>query len=80
MGPVYIKIGQIISTRTDIFPSYVTNSLSELQNDVKYMRLNEVYDIFEKDFENDIDTYFSDFSIEPIASASIGQVLSLIHI
>ena len=37
MGPVYIKIGQLVSTRTDIFPEYITKELSNLQNNIQYM-------------------------------------------
>lgn len=74
MGPVYVKIGQIVSTRSDVFPKYITEEFSNLQNDVKYMDFSNVSDIFRKEFSKDIDYYFDDFSREPIAAASIGQV------
>lgn len=74
MGPVYIKVGQIISTRTDIFPPYIVESLSELQNDVDKMPYEDVKEIFFKDFGHDLSYYFDDFSEQPIAAASIGQV------
>tara|TARA_Y100000389_G_C17467054_1_gene526607 strand:- start:3202 stop:4659 length:1458 start_codon:yes stop_codon:yes gene_type:complete len=74
MGPVYVKVGQIISTRTDIFPEYITKELSDLQNNVGYMSFNEVENIFENEFNNPLNNYFSNFDEVPIAAASIGQV------
>jgi len=74
MGPVYVKIGQIMSTRADIFPKYLTDEFQYLQNDVKCMDYDTVSNIFHKEFDKDIDYFFEDFSKEPIAAASIGQV------
>lgn len=74
MGPVYIKIGQLISTRTDIFPKYITNELSNLQNNMEYMNFTEVQNIFMEEFNAPINNYFSSFDEIPVASASIGQV------
>ena len=80
MGPTYIKIGQLISTRTDVFPDYLTDVFSDLQNDIEYMPFNHVNQIFRSDFNHDIDHYFGSFSEKPIASASIGQVhLATLH-
>lgn len=74
MGPVYVKIGQIVSTRTDLFPDYITDVFSDLQNEVEYMDYEDVQDIFKSQFNQCIDDCFNDFSEKPIASASIGQV------
>lgn len=74
MGPVYVKVGQIVSTRTDVFPSYLTKVFSDLQNEVEYMDYNEVQSIFTSQFNKNIDECFLNFSEIPIASASIGQV------
>ncbi|QOI90141.1 hypothetical protein QKU58_gp003 [Pyramimonas orientalis virus] len=74
MGPVYVKLGQIVSTRTDIFPDYLTNAFCDLQNDVPSMGYEEVHTIFKSQFDDDIENHFSYFSREPIAAASIGQV------
>lgn len=74
MGPVYVKIGQIVSTRTDIFPDYLTDVFCDLQNDVESMGYDDVKTIFRSQFNDDIDAHFSYFSEEPIAAASIGQV------
>ena len=74
MGPVYVKIGQIVSTRTDLFPDYITDVFSDLQNEVEYMEFDDVEHIFQSQFNKSIDDCFDDFSPQPIASASIGQV------
>jgi len=74
MGPVYVKIGQIVSTRTDLFPDYITDVFSDLQNEVEYMEYEDVEQIFHSQFNQPIDACFDDFSKHPIASASIGQV------
>ena len=74
MGPVYVKIGQIVSTRTDLFPEYITDVFSDLQNEVEYMEYEDVENIFQSQFNQCIDDCFYDFSTQPIASASIGQV------
>lgn len=74
MGPVYVKIGQIVSTRTDLFPDYITDVFSDLQNEVEYMPYDEVEDIFRSQFNTNITDHFLEFSCKPIASASIGQV------
>ena len=42
MGPVYVKIGQIVSTRTDLFPNYITDVFSDLQNEVEYINYEDV--------------------------------------
>lgn len=74
MGPVYIKIGQIVSSRTDIFPDYLTIPLSELQNNVYTSDFSEVNSMFYSNFNENIIDVFDEFDEIPIASASIGQV------
>tara|TARA_Y100000389_G_scaffold25235_1_gene21917 strand:- start:2269 stop:3726 length:1458 start_codon:yes stop_codon:yes gene_type:complete len=74
MGPVYIKIGQIVSSRTDIFPDYLTIPLSELQNNVYSSSFVDVNSMFYSNFSKNIYDAFEEFDETPIASASIGQV------
>lgn len=75
MGPVYIKVGQVMSTRTDIFPEYLVNELRTLQNNIEPMSFEQVNQVFQHDFKGEgIHDYFLDFSTTPIAAASIGQV------
>lgn len=74
LGPTYIKIGQIISSRNDLFPKYITEELQSLQDNVPSFDYTEIETIFQEDLNNSIDVYFSSFSKVPIASASISQV------
>lgn len=74
MGPVYIKLGQIVSSRTDVFSQDITIALSEMQDNVGYMEYLQVNEVFKTNFEKEITDVFDEFSQIPIASASIGQV------
>jgi predicted unusual protein kinase regulating ubiquinone biosynthesis (AarF/ABC1/UbiB family) len=69
MGPTFIKIGQFMSTRTDIFGEEITNELKDLQDNVDPLK----YDILEE-YINPILSNFDSIEKIPIASASIGQV------
>ena len=67
MGPTFIKIGQFVSTRSDIFSKDITDELKDLQDNVAPLPF--------KDLIQQISTNtFTKVSEEPIASASIGQV------
>jgi len=74
MGPIYIKLGQIASTRKDLFPSYITNELSDLQSDVPQVSFEDMNSVFQNDFNTSILEYFKEIDTNPIASASIAQV------
>ena len=74
MGPTYVKIGQIISSRTDLFPEYITSELVQLQNNVKHIPLNDILPVIEGELDCKLQEKFLYFSEKPIASASIGQV------
>jgi ubiquinone biosynthesis protein len=74
LGPTFIKLGQILSTRPDIIPPDVMNELQKLQDHVPSFEFSHVKKIIEDEFGRDIETLFTSFDEEPIASASIGQV------
>lgn len=69
MGPTFIKIGQFLSTRTDVFGEEITNELKELQDNVSPLP----YDVL-KEYIDPIRSKLKSFEENPIASASIGQV------
>jgi predicted unusual protein kinase regulating ubiquinone biosynthesis (AarF/ABC1/UbiB family) len=69
MGPTFIKIGQFLSTRTDVFGEEITNQLKELQDNVAPLSFKEIESYIEP-----IKSYLSNFEQVPIAAASIGQV------
>lgn len=73
LGPTFIKIGQILSTRTDLLPLDMINELSNLQDKIAPFPFEEVMRIIADEIAP-IDEIFSSFSEEPLAAASIGQV------
>ena len=74
LGPTFIKLGQLLSTRSDVLPSAYTKALSRLQDDVAPMPLADVDRIFVEDLGMPHRDVFEWFDEEPLASASIGQV------
>lgn len=74
MGSFYIKMGQILSTRADLFPKEVIDKLKTLQDDVPAMSRHKLDKALKQEFHQPIDEVFDDFDYEPIASASIAQV------
>ncbi len=74
LGPVYVKFGQILSTRRDLLPRDVADELSLLQDRVPPFPGEQARDIIEKALGQSVDEVFSHFDIEPLASASIAQV------
>jgi ubiquinone biosynthesis protein len=74
LGPVFVKFGQILSTRQDLIPYEYVIELSKLQNQVKPFASDIAVNIVEKSLKGKLDDIFSSFNIEPAASASIAQV------
>ena len=74
MGPTYIKLGQLLSTRPDLLPDNYLKALASLQDDVPSIPYSEVSKIIEEELGVRISKAFSSFDEEPLASASIGQV------
>lgn len=74
LGPTFIKLGQVLSTRPDILPESFLKSLSRLQDDVEPFSFSEVQEILDQDLGADSAKLFTSFEEKPLASASIGQV------
>ncbi|MCF4102700.1 AarF/UbiB family protein [Gillisia sp. M10.2A] len=74
MGPTYIKLGQLLSTRPDLLPDAYLKALTSLQDNVPPIAYDEVHKIVEEEIGTRISKAFNDFQEEPLASASIGQV------
>ena len=74
MGPTYVKLGQLLSTRPDLLPEEYLKALAELQDDVDTIPFEEVQKIFEEEIGVKINKAFELFDPQPLASASIGQV------
>lgn len=74
LGPIFVKFGQILSTRQDLLPPDIGEELSQLQDNVPPFADSLARDIIEKSLEKTIADIFSEFSVSPLASASIAQV------
>ncbi|TDO97975.1 ubiquinone biosynthesis regulatory protein kinase UbiB [Marinomonas balearica] len=74
LGPIFVKFGQILSTRRDLLPDDIANELAKLQDRVPPFSGKTAQKIIEKSLGNNIEDVFEAFSVEPLASASIAQV------
>lgn len=74
LGPTFIKFGQILSLRSDVFPENFTSELSKLQDKVKPFSFKEVKAIIEEQLKVPLSEIFSSFDEIPYASASMSQV------
>lgn len=73
LGPVFIKFGQVLSTRRDIFPEAMIKELEKLQDDVKEEDLIYIKDTIEKEFGRAVEDIFLDFDEKALAAGSIAQ-------
>ncbi|MGE9782445.1 ABC1 kinase family protein [Janibacter sp. G368] len=74
MGPTYIKLGQLLSTRFDLLPPAYTQALTRLQDSVEPFPFEQVREIVEEELGARIKDLFAFFDEEPLAAASLGQV------
>ena len=74
LGPTFIKLGQLFSTRADLFPSEYVEELSKLQDKVPAFSYEQVETIIEKQLGKKIPELFHSFDPIPLAAASLGQV------
>jgi predicted unusual protein kinase regulating ubiquinone biosynthesis (AarF/ABC1/UbiB family) len=74
MGPTYVKLGQLLSTRGDLLPPSYIDALSRLQDKVGPFAFEEVDAIVAEELGVKISKAFATFEVEPMAAASLGQV------
>jgi len=74
LGPTFIKLGQLLSTRPDFIPPEYLDELAKLQDNVPPFSYAEVRQIFQEECGQDPEEIFDYFDVEPLAAASIGQV------
>jgi ubiquinone biosynthesis protein len=78
LGPIFIKFGQLLSTRPDLIPSDICGELSRLQDNVPPFDSGEFVNLVETALNDSIDNLFQSFDRTPLASASVAQVHSAI--
>ena len=74
LGPIFVKLGQTISTRKDLLPDDIAEELVKLQDKVPPFPGEEEKKIIEVALDNKIENIFTDFEIKALASASVAQV------
>lgn len=74
MGGVMIKVGQFLSSRLDVLPPEITDTLADLQDEVPAERFEDIRQLAEREFGASLEEKFDWFDAEPLAAASLGQV------
>ena len=74
LGPIFVKFGQLLSTRRDLLPADVADELAKLQDQVPPFSSEKSRELIESSLGRKIDDMFIDFQDQPVASASIAQV------
>lgn len=74
LGPIFVKAGQVLSTRRDLIPPDIADELSLLQDQVEPFPGSEARQIIERELKSPIGVLYAEFDETPLASASIAQV------
>ena len=74
LGPIFVKFGQVLSTRRDLLPEDIANELAKLQDQVPPFSNEESRRLIEKALGQPIEEIFISFDATPVASASVAQV------
>src|SRR3990167_2676415 len=74
LGPIFVKFGQVLSTRRDLLPLDIADELAKLQDQVPAFPADQAVFEIEKSLGRKIEELFQSFNRDPVASASIAQV------
>ncbi len=74
LGPIFVKFGQILSTRPDKLPEALVTEFKKLRNEVEPQPFERIEPVLLRELGSETDAVFLDFQPEPVASGSLGQV------
>ena len=74
LGPIFVKFGQVLSTRRDLLPPDIADELAKLQDQVPPFPAEQVTAILNRVYGKPVERVFESFEREPVASASVAQV------
>ena len=74
LGPIFVKLGQALSTRPDLLPADIADELTKLQDQVPAFDAQQSLKIIKANFADEYDAIFSNVELQPLASASVAQV------
>jgi predicted unusual protein kinase regulating ubiquinone biosynthesis (AarF/ABC1/UbiB family) len=74
LGPTFIKLGQLLSTRADLLPAAYIDALERLQDEIEPFPYSDVVAIVEDELGARLSKAFTEFDSTPVAAASLGQV------
>ncbi|MEW5787771.1 MAG: ubiquinone biosynthesis regulatory protein kinase UbiB [Pseudomonadota bacterium] len=74
LGPIFVKFGQMLSTRRDMIPTDIADELARLQDRVPPFPSRQALAVIREDYGRDVEAMFAEFDPVPVASASVAQV------
>lgn len=74
LGPTFIKLGQILSTRPDLIPPDWAEELKKLQDSCTNVPFSDIYEVLQREFPGTLDSLFDQIEETPLAAASLAQV------
>ena len=74
LGPSFVKLGQLMSTRADLFPPEYIEEFTKLKDHVPPIPFDDVKGVIERELKRPLDELFAEFDPQSIAAASVGQV------
>jgi ubiquinone biosynthesis protein len=74
LGPIFVKFGQMLSTRRDLLPPDIADELAKLQDRVPPFPSDQVVATLTRIYRRPLDQVFKSFDLQPVASASVAQV------